>query len=104
MILRCPVYPQFKTEIDDLGIHFLHIRSKHQDAMPLIMTHDWPSSIVEFLETIDPLINSTAHGGTSKDASHIVLPSLAGYGFSDKTRFPARSYHQGTGCSRQGQR
>jgi pimeloyl-ACP methyl ester carboxylesterase len=77
-------YPQFKTEIDGLGIHFLHVRSPHPDALPLIMTHGWPGSIVEFLETIDPLVNPTAHGGEAKDAFHVVLPSIPGYGFSDK--------------------
>ncbi|MGE8188997.1 epoxide hydrolase family protein [Pseudomonas sp. NPDC086278] len=77
-------YPQFKTEIDGLGIHFLHIKSPHADAMPLIMTHGWPGSIVEFLDTIDPLVNPTAHGGKAEDAFHLVLPSIPGYGFSDK--------------------
>lgn len=77
-------YPQFKTEIDGLGIHFLHIRSKHENATPLIMTHGWPGSIVEFLEAIEPLVNPTAHGGQATDAFHLVLPSLPGYGFSDK--------------------
>jgi hypothetical protein len=62
--------PQFKTEIDGLGIHFLHIRSPHADAMPMVMTHGWPGSIVEFLDTIDPLVNPTAHGGTAKEAFH----------------------------------
>ncbi|MFJ3366873.1 epoxide hydrolase family protein [Pseudomonas sp. NPDC086251] len=81
---RLNSYPQFKTEIDGLGIHFLHIKSKHEDAMPLIMTHGWPGSIVEFLDTIDPLVNPTAHGGEAKDAFHVVLPSIPGYGFSDK--------------------
>jgi microsomal epoxide hydrolase len=77
-------YEQFKTEIDGLGIHFLHIKSAHADAMPMIMTHGWPGSIVEFLDTIDPLVNPTAYGGEAKDAFHIVLPSIPGYGFSDK--------------------
>ncbi|MFC3944060.1 epoxide hydrolase [Pseudomonas gingeri NCPPB 3146 = LMG 5327] len=77
-------YPQFKTEIDGLGIHFLHIQSPHADALPLIMTHGWPGSIVEFLDSIDPLVNPTAHGGAAKDAFHVVLPSIPGYGFSDK--------------------
>ncbi len=77
-------YPQFKTEIDGLGIHFLHIKSPHENALPLIMTHGWPGSIVEFLDTIDPLVNPTAHGGEAKDAFHVVLPSIPGYGFSDK--------------------
>jgi pimeloyl-ACP methyl ester carboxylesterase len=77
-------YPQFKTEIDGLGIHFLHIKSPHADAMPLIMTHGWPGSIVEFLDSIDPLVNPTAHGGKAEDAFHLVLPSIPGYGISDK--------------------
>lgn len=77
-------YPQFKTEIDGLGIHFLHIKSHHADAMPLLITHGWPGSIVEFLDTIDPLVNPTAHGGKAEDAFHLVLPSIPGYGSSDK--------------------
>jgi pimeloyl-ACP methyl ester carboxylesterase len=81
---RLNSYPQFKTEIDGLGIHFLHIKSPHENALPLIMTHGWPGSIVEFLDTIDPLVNPTAHGGEAKDAFHVVLPSIPGYGFSDK--------------------
>ena len=81
---RLNSYPQFKTEIDGLGIHFLHIKSPHENALPLIMTHGWPGSIVEFLDSIDPLVNPTAHGGEAKDAFHVVLPSIPGYGFSDK--------------------
>jgi pimeloyl-ACP methyl ester carboxylesterase len=81
---RINSYPQFKTEIDGVGIHFLHIRSRHPKAMPLIMTHGWPGSIVEFLNTIDPLVNPTAHGGKASDAFHVVLPSIPGHGFSDK--------------------
>lgn len=77
-------YPQFKTEIDGLGIHFLHIRSQHANALPMVMTHGWPGSIVEFLDTIDPLVNPTAHGGKAEDAFHLVLPSIPGFGFSDK--------------------
>ena len=77
-------YPQFKTTIDGLGIHFLHIRSRHAEATPLIMTHGWPGSLVEFLDVIEPLVNPTAHGGKASDAFHVVLPSLPGYGFSDK--------------------
>jgi epoxide hydrolase len=75
---------QFRTEIDGLGIHFLHVRSPHDDAVPLVMTHGWPGSVVEFLEVIEPLTNPTAHGGVADDAFHIVCPSLPGYGFSDK--------------------
>ena len=74
--------PQFTTEIDGVEIHFIHVRSKHDDALPLIMTHGWPGSVIELLETIGPLTDPTAHGGTPGDAFHLVLPSLPGYGFS----------------------
>jgi pimeloyl-ACP methyl ester carboxylesterase len=74
--------PQFTTEIDGLDIHFIHVRSQHEDALPLIMTHGWPGSVVELLETIGPLTDPTAHGGQAEDAFHLVLPSLPGYGFS----------------------
>lgn len=77
-------YPQFRTEIDGLGIHFLHIRSKHPAALPMVMTHGWPGSVVEFLKVIDPLTNPTAHGGEASDAFHLIIPSLPGFGFSDK--------------------
>jgi pimeloyl-ACP methyl ester carboxylesterase len=77
-------YPQFTTEIDGLDIHFLHIRSPHDDAMPMIMTHGWPGSILEFMRVIEPLTNPTAHGGNASDAFHLVIPSLPGYGFSGK--------------------
>jgi pimeloyl-ACP methyl ester carboxylesterase len=77
-------YAQFRTEIDGLGIHFLHIRSTHENALPLLMTHGWPGSVIEFLKVIDPLTNPTAHGGTADDAFHLVIPSLPGFGFSDK--------------------
>ncbi|MEU4563681.1 epoxide hydrolase family protein [Actinoplanes sp. NPDC023936] len=76
--------PQFTTEIDGVGIHFVHVRSRHRDALPLVMTHGWPGSIIELLETIGPLTNPTAHGGTAADAFHLVLPSLPGFGFSGK--------------------
>jgi pimeloyl-ACP methyl ester carboxylesterase len=76
--------PQFKTEIDGVDIHFVHVRSRHRDALPLIMTHGWPGSIVELLETVGPLTDPTAHGGTAADAFHLVLPSIPGYGFSGK--------------------
>jgi epoxide hydrolase len=75
---------QFITEIDGLDIHFLHIRSKHEGAMPLIMTHGWPGSIMEFRHVIAPLTDPTAHGGSAEDAFHLVIPSLPGYGFSGK--------------------
>jgi pimeloyl-ACP methyl ester carboxylesterase len=74
--------PQFTTEIDGIEIHFIHVRSKHEDALPLIMTHGWPGSVIELLETIGPLTDPTAHGGQPEDAFHLVLPSLPGYGFS----------------------
>src|ERR1700745_2755329 len=79
-------FPQFKTEIDGLGIHFIHVRSPHSNAMPLVVTHGWPGSIVEFKKVIEPLTNPTAHGGEAADAFHLVCPSLPGYGFSDKPR------------------
>ena len=79
---RLNALPQFITEIDGIEIHFIHVRSKHEDALPLIMTHGWPGSVIELLETIGPLTDPTAHGGTPEDAFHLVLPSLPGYGFS----------------------
>jgi NAD(P)-dependent dehydrogenase (short-subunit alcohol dehydrogenase family) len=74
--------PQFTTEIDGADIHFIHVRSKHEDALPLIMTHGWPGSVIELLETVEPLTDPTAHGGRDEDAFHLVLPSVPGYGFS----------------------
>ncbi len=79
---RMNALPQFLTEIDGLDIHFLHIRSKHENALPLIVTHGWPGSIIEQLKIIDPLTNPTAHGGDASDAFHLVIPSLPGYGYS----------------------
>jgi pimeloyl-ACP methyl ester carboxylesterase len=76
--------PQFITEIDGLDIHFIHVRSPHADALPLIVTHGWPGSIIEQLKIIEPLTNPTAHGGSATDAFHLVIPSLPGYGFSGK--------------------
>jgi pimeloyl-ACP methyl ester carboxylesterase len=76
--------PQFVTKIDGLDIHFLHVRSQHPDALPLVMTHGWPGSVFELLKTIDPLTNPTAHGGSAEDAFHLVLPSMPGYGFSER--------------------
>ena len=76
--------PQFTTEIDGVQIHFIHVRSPHENALPLIMTHGWPGSVVELLETVGPLTDPTAHGGTAEDAFHLVLPSLPGYGFSSE--------------------
>ena len=81
---RLDALPHFITEIDGLDIHFIHVRSEHEGALPLIVTHGWPGSIVEQLKIIDPLTNPTAHGGTASDAFHLVIPSLPGYGFSGK--------------------
>ncbi|MCG3110275.1 MAG: epoxide hydrolase [Candidatus Manganitrophus sp. SB1] len=80
--------PQFITEIDGLEIHFIHVRSKHQNALPLIVTHGWPGSVIEQLKIIDPLTNPTAHSGSESDAFDIVIPSLPGYGFSGKPTTP----------------
>jgi pimeloyl-ACP methyl ester carboxylesterase len=77
-------YPHFITEIDGLDIHFMHIRSKHDNALPLIVTHGWPGSVIEQLKIIEPLTNPTAHGGSAADAFHLVIPSMPGYGFSGK--------------------
>src|SRR6202789_1873854 len=73
--------PQFITEIDGLDIHFIHVRSKHENGLPLIVTHGWPGSVIEQLKIIDPLTNPTAHGGSVSDAFDVVIPSLPGYGF-----------------------
>jgi pimeloyl-ACP methyl ester carboxylesterase len=80
-------FPQFKTSVDGVGIHFIHVRSKHPDALPLIMTHGWPGSMAEFQNVIEPLTDPTSHGGDPADAFHVLCPTLPGYGFSDK---PAR--------------
>jgi pimeloyl-ACP methyl ester carboxylesterase len=80
--------PQFITEIDGLDIHFIHVRSKHEGALPLIVTHGWPGSIIEQLKIIDPLTNPTAHGANASDAFHVVIPSMPGYGFSGKPTAP----------------
>ena len=74
--------PQFTTEIDGVDIHFIHVKSRHEDALPLIMTHGWPGSVIELLETVGPLTDPTAHGGVAEDAFDLVLPSVPGYGFS----------------------
>src|SRR3954451_4953112 len=79
---RLNALPQFTTEIDGVDIHFIHVRSPHPDALPLVMTHGWPGSVIELLETIGPLTDPTAHGGRAEDAFYLVLPSLPGYGFS----------------------
>jgi pimeloyl-ACP methyl ester carboxylesterase len=79
---RLNALPQFTTEIDGVEIHFIHVKSRHENALPLIMTHGWPGSVVELLDTIGPLTDPTAYGGVAEDAFHLVLPSLPGYGFS----------------------
>ena len=79
---RLNAYPQFVTKIDGVDIHFIHVKSRHPNALPLIMTHGWPGSVIELLGTIGPLTDPTSHGGTAADAFHVVLPSLPGYGFS----------------------
>jgi hypothetical protein len=81
---RLNALPQFLTRIDGLDIHFLHVRSPHPGAMPLLMTHGWPGSILELLKVIGPLTDPTAHGGRAEDACHVVMPSIPGYGFSGK--------------------
>jgi pimeloyl-ACP methyl ester carboxylesterase len=81
---RLSALPQFITEIDGLDIHFIHVRSKHENALPLIVTHGWPGSIIEQMKIIDPLTNPTAHGGNASDAFHLVIPSMPGYGYSGK--------------------
>ena len=77
-------FPQFRTNIDGLGIHFIHAPSRHANALPIILTHGWPSTVLLFKEVIEPLIDPTAHGGRAEDAFHVVVPSLPGFGFSDK--------------------
>ena len=81
---RLNALPQFVTEIDGVDVHFIHVRSSHEDALPLIMTHGWPGSVIEQIDTVGPLTDPTAHGGKAKDAFHLVLPSLPGYGFSGR--------------------
>ena len=85
---RLNSFPQFLTEIDGLDIHFLHVRSKHEDALPLLVSHGWPGSIVEQLKIIEPLTDPTAHGGQASDAFHVVVPSMPGYGYSGKPTTP----------------
>jgi pimeloyl-ACP methyl ester carboxylesterase len=87
-------FPQFTTEIDGLNIHFIHARSREPDALPLIITHGWPGSIVEFTKIIDPLTDPVAHGGEAQDAFHVVCPSLPGYGFSDAAGEPGMGLEQ----------
>ena len=77
------------TEIDGLDIHFIHVRSRHEDALPVVVTHGWPGSIIEQLKIIEPLTDPTAHGGSEADAFHVVIPSLPGHGFSPSRPRPA---------------
>ena len=79
---RLNALPQFVTEIDGVDVHFIHVRSEHENALPLIMTHGWPGSVIEMIDSVGPLTDPTAHGGSAEDAFHLVLPSLPGYGFS----------------------
>ena len=81
---RLNALPQFMTEIDGLDIHFIHVRSAHEDALPLVVNHGWPGSIIEQLKIIEPLTDPTAHGASAADAFHVAIPSMPGYGFSDK--------------------
>jgi pimeloyl-ACP methyl ester carboxylesterase len=85
---RLNALPQFITEIDGLDIHFIHVRSKHENALPLIVTHGWPGSVVEQLKIVDPLTNPTAHGASASDAFDVVIPSMPGYGYSGKPTTP----------------
>src|SRR6185369_2161500 len=85
---RINALPNFITSIDGLDIHFIHVRSRHENALPLIVTHGWPGSVIEQLKIIGPLTDPTAHGGTEADAFHVVIPSLPGYGFSGKPTAP----------------
>jgi pimeloyl-ACP methyl ester carboxylesterase len=85
---RLNALPQFVTDIDGLDIHFLHVRSPHEDALPLVVNHGWPGSVIEQLKIIDPLTNPTAHGASAGDAFHLVIPSMPGYGFSGKPTSP----------------
>src|SRR4029453_13256243 len=81
---RLKAVPNFITEIDGLDIHFIHVRSKHENALPLIVTHGWPGAILEQMKIIEPLTDPTAHGGSASDAFHVVIPSMPGYGFSGR--------------------
>ena len=83
---RLSALPNFITEIDGLDIHFIHVRSPHENALPVIITHGWPGSVIELLNVIDPLTNPTAHGASAADAFDVVIPSMPGYGFSGKPR------------------
>ena len=95
---RLNPYPQFKTTLDGLGIHFLHIHSPEANALPLIMTHGWPGSVVEFLKVVGPLTDPAAHGGAAADAFHLILPTLPGYGFSDRPTAPGWTVEKTAGA------
>src|SRR5262249_46120434 len=88
MARRLNAVPQFTTEIDGLAVHFIHVRSPEPDAVPLVLTHGWPGSVLEFLDLIGPLTDPVAHGGEAVDAFHVVIPSLPGYGFGGKPAEP----------------
>ena len=99
---RLNALPQFMTEIDGLDIHFIHVRSKHEDALPLILSHGWPGSVVELLKTIGPLTDPTAHGGSAADAFHVVIPSMPGLrllGQADRARLGPRPHRKRLGRS-----
>ena len=86
---RLNALPQFMTEIDGLDIHFIHVQSRHDNALPLIIPHGWPGSVIEMLKVVGPLTDPTAHGGSAEDAFHLVIPSMPGYGFSASRPRPA---------------
>src|SRR6201987_5649672 len=90
LIAKLNALPQFTTEIDGVDVHFIHVRSAHENALPLIMTHGWPGSVIELLETVGPLTDPAAHGGSAEDAFHLVMPSIPGYGFSAARTPPGR--------------
>ena len=85
---RLNAFDQYRVDIDGLGIHVLHARSRHPDALPIIFSHGWPGSVLQFLKVIGPLSDPTAHGGSAEDAFHVIAPSLPGFGFSDKPTAP----------------
>ena len=93
---RLNALPQFMTEIDGLDIHFIHVQSRHDNALPLIITHGWPGSVIEMLKVVGPLTDPTAHGGSAEDAFHLVIPSLPGYGFSGKPTTTGWTFSIGT--------
>ena len=88
---RLNQFDQFTTDIDGISLHFIHVRSKHADALPLVITHGWPGSVAEFVKIIGPLTEPEKHGGKAEDAFHVVCPSLPGFGFSSKTTEPGWS-------------